>query len=78
MEQSVQLWTLVLLWTVELFWTPQGRPDSGRLACSGRVGGVKNLDLETFLVAQSVLETNQRSAIRMVNRGEGRAIDRTL
>ena len=34
----------LLLWTVRVLWPVSERPESGRLRCSGRVGGVQSLD----------------------------------
>ena len=34
----------LLLWTVRALWPVSERPESGRLSCSGRVGGAQILD----------------------------------
>jgi len=34
----------LLLWTVGVLWPVSERPESGRLGCSGRAGGVQSLD----------------------------------
>ena len=33
------------VWTVKVLWTGRECPESGRLSCSGQVGGVQSLDV---------------------------------
>ena len=43
----------LLLWTLAALWPVSDRPESGRLGCSGRVGGVQSLDDQDLLEAEN-------------------------
>ena len=66
-SSSVQLWTLEMIWTVRVLWTVSERPESGRLRCSGRVGGVQILDAIGYaeLILNGRKKTDQFSSTRV-------------